>query len=75
MNRDSQCDSPGLQIVWHNPAPPGRSGIRPRRLALATKTIYVAGNLDSDALFELISGGNPAPVERRGTEEVCEQWG
>lgn len=75
MNCDSERDSPGLQIVWHNPAPPSRSGRRPLRLALETKTIYVAGTLDSDALYELISGGNPARVEWRSAEEVCEQWG
>ena len=75
MNCDSEGDSLGLQIVWHNPAPPAKSGRRPRRLALETKTIYVAGTVDSDALYELIPGGNPARVERRDTEEVCEQWG
>jgi len=75
MNCDSEGDSPGLQIVWHNPARLSSSGRRPRRLALETKTIYVAGNLDSDALYEVISGGNLSQAESRDTEEVCEQWG
>lgn len=75
MNCDTQGDSAGLQIVWHNPAPPSRRETKPRRLALETKTIYLAGNLDSDALFELISGGNLARVENRGSKEVWEQWG
>ena len=75
MNCDSEGDSPGLQIVWHNPAPPSRSGRRPRRLALETKTIYVAGTLDSDALYELISGGSQAQVQSPGPEEVCKLWG
>ena len=76
MNWYEDGEAAGLQIIWRNPAPPRRSGTKPRRLALDTNTtIYVANHPESDALFEVTPGRNLAAVGMRRTQEVCEPWG